>query len=194
MQQALVYAQAKPHLYHDILASVKSIIFFGTPHQGADVAIWAGYLSHISSAIGIKRANVTKELQTWSKPLVELTTMFSEQLPDLLITTFFETRPTYGVIVVNEGSARIGQRNEVMRPMNENHLSICKFATEQQPSYRSVLARFEATWDEIKKQKDTEAAMKSMQNNARELEERSKESDEVSGQSLEERMKKLANQ
>ena len=172
---------------------MKSIFFFGTPHQGADVAIWAGYLSHISSAVGIRRANVTKELQTWSKPLVELTTLFSEQIPDLFITTFFETQPVYGVIVVNEGSARIGQRNEVMRPMNENHLSICKFATEEHPSYRSVLARFEATWDEIKRQTDAENAMKSIQRNAGSLQQRSGGPDGVSSQSLEERIKKLAN-
>lgn len=157
-----MYAQAKPHLYHDILASAKSFFFFSTPYQGADVAIWAGYLSHISSAVGIKRANVTKELQTWSKTLVELTTLFSEQIPDLFITTFFETQPAYRVIVVNEGSARIGQRNEVVRPMNENHFSICKFATKDHPSYQSVLARFKATWDQIKRQTDTENAIKSI--------------------------------
>jgi hypothetical protein len=185
----MVYAQAKTHLYHDISASVKSIIFFGTPHQGANIAIWTKYLSQISRAIGIKRANVTKELQTWSKPLVELTTLFSEQIPDLLITTFFETQPTYGVIVVDEGSARLGQRNEVSRPMNANHLSICKFANEDDPSYRSVLARLEATSDVIKTRASEEAALRSMPKSVGVLQ----QSAGTSSQSLEERLKKLGN-
>jgi len=86
-------------LYGDIYDSVRSIFFFGTPHQGAEAAIWATYLGHISKAVGIRRANVTKELQTWSVPLTELTVLFSEQIPDLLITSFFETQPVYGVVV-----------------------------------------------------------------------------------------------
>jgi len=105
----LVYAKARQFLYQDIFESVKSIIFFGTPHEGANVAIWATYLGHISKAVGIRHANVTKELQTWSNTLTELTTLFSEQIPDLLITTFFETQPAYGVIV-----------RETKQPTNES--------------------------------------------------------------------------
>jgi hypothetical protein len=99
LSQAIVYAQSRPSIFGDIYSSVKAILFFGTPHQGANAAVWATYLGHISKAVGIRRANVTKELQTWSNELVELTTLFSEQIPDLSITTFFEMQPTYGVIV-----------------------------------------------------------------------------------------------
>jgi hypothetical protein len=86
-------------LYGDIYSSVKSILFFGTPHQGANAAIWATYLGHISKAVGIRRTNVTKELKTWSNTLVELTRLFSEQAPDLFITSFFEMQPVSGIIV-----------------------------------------------------------------------------------------------
>jgi hypothetical protein len=94
-----VYAQSRLTLYGDIYSSTKSIYFFGTPHQGADAGTWLTYLGNISKAVGIRRANVTSELQRWSKPLVELSTLFSEQIPDLLIITFFEEKTTYGVIV-----------------------------------------------------------------------------------------------
>ena len=87
------------HLYGELFNSVKSIAFFGTPHQGADAATWSTYLSHVSKAVGIRSTTVTKELQRWSSKLTELTVLFSEQVPELLITTFYETRPTYGVIV-----------------------------------------------------------------------------------------------
>jgi len=145
----MVYAQSRPSIFGDIYSSVKAILFFGTPHQGANAAVWATYLGHISKAVGIRRANVTKELQTWSNELVELTTLFSEQIPDLSITTFFEMQPTYGVIVVPEGSARLGQRNEIPRGLYESHITICKYPTPESDSYRAVLPRFEAVWEEI---------------------------------------------
>jgi hypothetical protein len=46
--------------------------------------------------------------------------------------------------VVNEGSARLGQRNERIVGLAANHFQICKFATETESNYRRVLSRLEA--------------------------------------------------
>jgi hypothetical protein len=96
LSQAIVYAQSRPSIFGDIYSSVKAILFFGTPHQGANAAVWATYLGHISKAVGIRRANVTKELQTWSNELVELTTLFSEQIPDLSINLLRDAANVWG--------------------------------------------------------------------------------------------------
>ena len=149
-------------MYGDILRSTQSIVFFGTPHQGSDVAVWAGYLEAIGKPIGARDTVVSKELQRWSKPLVEQTTLFSEIAPNFAITTFYESLPFYGVIVriliilqsqwlffltwrqvVPEGSARMGQKNERIVELDANHHSICKFL-KSDPNYSRVLARFEA--------------------------------------------------
>jgi hypothetical protein len=74
-------------------------VFFGTPHQGADSAVWATYLGKIGRSIGLRSTQVTEELQRWSDPLVELTTTFSEIAPNYQITTFFEQQLTHGVMV-----------------------------------------------------------------------------------------------
>jgi hypothetical protein len=86
-------------MFHDILDSTKSILFFGTPHQGADSATWSVYLSKISGVVGVQNTEVTAELMRWSNPLVELTKVFSENQEKISITTFYESRPMHGIIV-----------------------------------------------------------------------------------------------
>lgn len=101
-------------------------------------------LSKLTTALRIRSSNVLTELQTWSIPLVDLTTKFSQLAPDFAITTFFETADTYGVRVVPEGSARMGQRNERTVGLIGNHLQICRFKDETDPNYKRVLQRFKA--------------------------------------------------
>lgn len=65
-------------MFYNILDSTKSILFFGTPYQGADAATQAVYLLKISGVVGVQNTKVTAELICWSNPLVELTKVFSE--------------------------------------------------------------------------------------------------------------------
>ena len=97
--QALDYSNRRGSLFESIRDCTKAIIFFGTPHQGADVADWANYLGKFGRAIGLRSAQVTEELQRWSNPLVELTTTFSGIAHKFEITTFFEKRATHGILV-----------------------------------------------------------------------------------------------
>lgn len=99
LHQALEYARSRETLYGSIPKCTKAIIFFGTPHQGTDSAVWATYLGKLGKSIGLRSTQVTEELQRWSDPLVELTTTFSQIAPDFQITTFFEKRLTHGVMV-----------------------------------------------------------------------------------------------
>jgi hypothetical protein len=85
--------------YGDILNSTKSIVFFGTPHQGADAAVWATYLGNLAQGLGIRGTAVTEELKRWSYPLVELRVNFGQLAPRLIIRTFFETRKKYNVLL-----------------------------------------------------------------------------------------------
>jgi hypothetical protein len=86
-------------LYGDILSSTKAILFFGTPHQGADSAVWAAYLGNLARGLGFRTAEVTQELQRWSNPLVELTTSFSGLAQKFFISTFFQLWDTCGIKV-----------------------------------------------------------------------------------------------
>jgi hypothetical protein len=94
-----VYAHERSNIYGDILNSVHSIIFFGTPHQGSGAATLGTFLTRLSRGLGIHSANVLAELETWSNPLVELTTSFAQLAPKYEITTFFEEQDTHGLRV-----------------------------------------------------------------------------------------------
>ncbi|CAN9335257.1 unnamed protein product [Alternaria alternata] len=97
VKRALVNAQLNSTNYKDISESTKSIIFFGTPHQGTNVTEWPQMLESISKVAGIKRSKVLKELELWSDFLVELSQTFLEQSNKLLITSFYERQPYNGM-------------------------------------------------------------------------------------------------
>jgi hypothetical protein len=167
--QALVIAQARQTLYGDIHESTRSITFLGTPHQGSTAAVWATYLGHISQAVGIRNSTATKELTTWSDSLLDLQREFCEQLPRLLINSFFETIPYKGILVrrlglpflkyrpltivspqvVHEGSAYLGYYTEIVYRLEEDYRSICKFASATGAAYRRVVEQMEARMEEL---------------------------------------------
>lgn len=45
--QALVLAHERLDLYGHLLNSVRSVIFFGVPHRGSDVAFWAAFAASL---------------------------------------------------------------------------------------------------------------------------------------------------
>ncbi|KAI9782759.1 MAG: hypothetical protein M1816_001711 [Peltula sp. TS41687] len=157
IKTALTHAHSRTTLFGNILDSTKAILFFGTPHQGADVAAWTGFLDKLTTILGIKSTEVTKELKTWSTPLLELSTEFSELAPRFNLTTFFEQRSYHGVTVVHEGSARMGQQSERVIGLDADHRDICKFESTGDSNYKRVLKRLEAVATEIEEQTSIEA-------------------------------------
>ncbi|PVH84639.1 hypothetical protein DL98DRAFT_512067 [Cadophora sp. DSE1049] len=144
IKSALVGANNQQNLYGDILKSTQCLIFFGTPHQGADAAVWGTYLGNLAQGIGIRSTEVTQELMRWSNPLVELRVNFAQLAPRYLIRTFFETRKKYNVLVVPEMSARFGTDNDQAVGLDADHLDICKFGNGKTPNASRVLQTFAA--------------------------------------------------
>ncbi|KAK5081052.1 hypothetical protein LTR70_009229 [Exophiala xenobiotica] len=150
---ALLIAQARASLYHDLLTSVRHLMFFGTPHQGTDSG--AGFLNDLGAAL--LRANdgsVLRELKLWSPSLMEVNTLFIDIAEGFTITTFFEKEKTRGVQIVNEGSARLNKSKEQVIGLDGNHLQICKFPDKDDPMYVKVLRRLRA---EVSQVQDVEA-------------------------------------
>ncbi|KAL4949046.1 hypothetical protein BDW69DRAFT_175260 [Aspergillus filifer] len=147
VKSALRHANERRTLYGNIANSTKAILFFGTPHQGSDIA---AYLTGFQKAILLDKTEFVGDIARWSAPLEELTATFSEIAPNYDITTFFEQRAIEGVIVVPEGSARMGQANERIRGLNENHVSLCRFSGADS-NWRIVSGRLQAIADSINK-------------------------------------------
>jgi hypothetical protein len=85
-------------LYKDLLSSVYHLVFFGTPHQGANSV--AGFLNDLGAAVTSARdGSVLRELELWSPSLVEANAMFVDIAEGFTITTFFEKEKTHGIQV-----------------------------------------------------------------------------------------------
>lgn len=78
---------------------MNALVFFGTPHQGANIADWGTYLSKISRVVGIRSSTVLEELGLWSKPILDLNNLFCEQAADQNVSTFWEMEKYHGVQV-----------------------------------------------------------------------------------------------
>jgi hypothetical protein len=95
--QAMVLANERD-IYKGILSSVSGVIFFGTPHQGSDIANFADVLLTISSKFGGSH-HLVKALKRNSDKLFDNSKQFVDRGHALKIRTFYETEPYGGVIV-----------------------------------------------------------------------------------------------
>ena len=120
LQMAFEYQNNKK--WHELWLNTRGIVFLSTPHSGAGLATWAKFLPRVL------RASVTvKELQAQSPELLELNTWFQNNIPDWIrLDVYFETRKVRGVLVVDAASANPGIRGVFPRPLDSNHISICK--------------------------------------------------------------------
>ncbi|KAI1967136.1 hypothetical protein LOZ58_000633 [Ophidiomyces ophidiicola] len=152
IKTALIYAHSRPTQFKNILDSTKAVLFFSTPHQGSTRADWEVHLRNLGNIWHLESSPLN-ELKLWSHSLAEKTMAFSEIAPELDITTFFGT---LGKSVVDEGSARLGLRNERVVALHTTDEDICRFADEQDSNYIRVLRRLEAVVGDICRQTSLE--------------------------------------
>lgn len=144
IKSALRYAKLLPQ-FNSILSATRSIVFFGTPHQGADTAVWAALLGGIGKYVGVRTTQVVGELQRWSDPLAQLSREFSG-LPgeyNIQITSYYETQTLYNFLIVPEACACMAIPQERARALQADHEMICKLS-EADPNWPIVRLRYNA--------------------------------------------------
>jgi hypothetical protein len=87
----------------------------------------------------ISHKDYVKDLRKESLSNQQINDDFRYLAEDFLLYSFYETRlmPVLGVIV-NKDSACIGYRHEHTEPMDEDHRGICKFDSQDDPSYHRI--------------------------------------------------------
>ena len=113
--------------------ATKAIVFFSTPHQGAELADFINtYFKFF-----LKTTVAVNELEAHHPQLRELTQWYRNESANLGIRSkvFFETQKTSGITVVNPTSADIGIPNISPIPVDSNHFSICKPDTKDSLVY-----------------------------------------------------------
>ncbi|KAE8445546.1 hypothetical protein EG329_013310 [Mollisiaceae sp. DMI_Dod_QoI] len=143
-KKMLTIAHERQGLYNDIKVATKGVIFFGTPHCGSDVANTSRVIRDIFSfcTAGSFRADLLRNLERSSDELVEIAAQFVERAIRLQIVTVYEGRPlgsAVGPVVVNKASAVMNLPNERLIPIDADHRSICRFSSQEDSRFESIL-------------------------------------------------------
>jgi len=131
--------------------SVTDILFFATPHRGADnIKFLTGLATLINvptKGIGLSlsvRSDLLKALKKESKELKDISTNFRKLIPDLRIVSFIEQTVMLRLNerIVDENTGVMDDPHESIKPMDGcDHTSICRFADQGDENYKDVLYR-----------------------------------------------------
>ncbi|MCJ1311437.1 hypothetical protein MMC25_005108 [Agyrium rufum] len=137
-----------------VFVSTYGILFFGTPHLGADVAQWGSYLEMFLSAVVPKKAidtspELLNALKKDSEILVTIDDDFAKLMIWYSIFYFYEAKPTdfKGTLryVVSMESAAPTRQDVERAGIQADHSHMCKFTSASAPGFSkavSALQRF----------------------------------------------------
>ncbi|KAH6843219.1 hypothetical protein B0I37DRAFT_383999 [Chaetomium sp. MPI-CAGE-AT-0009] len=128
----------------DISTSTKGIVFFGTPHRGADAAKWGAVVDGIVSALLHRpKGELVKTLKTNSEGLLSISEDFSPLASRYAIASFYESNvhPLLGTVVVDKASALMALPHEETMMLGGDHSSMCKLGRDDRrwdPVWRAI--------------------------------------------------------
>ncbi|KAK0665493.1 hypothetical protein QBC41DRAFT_358852 [Cercophora samala] len=130
----------------DVADSTKGIVFFGTPHRGADKTKWLGLVSGIvQTATNLPKSKFINILETHSADLLEFAEDFKPYVNKYAIASFYEEQPhrLLGSLVVEKVSAVLWLPHEEAVMIGGDHSSMCKFGKNDR--------RFDLAWRAIRR-------------------------------------------
>ena len=148
VKRALIYSSELRgyHTEHlrSIYVSTYGILFLGTPHRGADMAVWGSQLQWIFSVVLPKKVvdsepQLLQALVTNSETLQNIDRHFYQILPRFHIYFFHEGKPTNlkGTLrfIVGEDSASPNVHDVERASIQQDHVHMCKFENENSPGF-----------------------------------------------------------
>ncbi|KAI0193668.1 Alpha/Beta hydrolase protein [Xylaria flabelliformis] len=145
-KQALAFAQDD---YPGMADCTKGIVFFGTPHRGADAAHWAVMAEKIGHAVfRTSKSKFLEILVRNSEDLYEITEDFRPIAANYAIVSFYEEYAynILGKVIVDKDSAIMGLPHEQKMMISGTHTSMCRFSKRDK--------QFDAVWKRIKRAAD----------------------------------------
>ena len=137
IKRAYILAQQKDD-FISTARRIQAIFFLATPHRGADLAQLLTKILNLSPG---QRPFVT-DLHRNSLATQSINDEFPQHSQDLQLFSFYETLPTsYGVgksLVVDKDLAILNYVNERTAYLNANHRDVCKYASQNDPNYKTV--------------------------------------------------------
>ena len=120
-----------------ILDQTKGIVYLSTPHSGSDIAV-ANWLKFCGGLLG--KSETVRELESNDSRLLELLEVHRnhELLSQIPVKVYYETKPTYGVIVVDRTSANPGIAKANPIPVERDHIFVAKPESREDRPYKGV--------------------------------------------------------
>jgi protein SERAC1 len=142
-QALLVCGEGESNL-KKLFQSTRGIIFMGTPHGGADLAVWGHRLAEYLRVVRHTNPEIVAVLQQKSEVLTAVQQQFQQALlkpdVDIGIYCFFEEKPVVSVgIIVSEQSAVLNQYPN--QSIGANHMDMTKFSGKNDVGYQRVVGR-----------------------------------------------------
>jgi len=135
VKEMLLHAAEGRTEFAHFATATKGVVFLGTPHTGAGLA-------KVINALGVvyRGTSAVGDLKRNSAHLRQLNDRYRNWVDVVGIRNlvFFETLPTKGVHVVDEGSANPGLARVKPIPVDANHIDICKPADRTSVVYGQV--------------------------------------------------------
>ncbi|KAI0186035.1 Alpha/Beta hydrolase protein [Xylaria flabelliformis] len=133
-----------------VTQNIRGMIFLGTPFRGSTSARPAEIVRKVLQVFGVSTQEQTlRLLLADSERLDELTRAFaqvlnkrrtsSESADKIEAFFFYETLKTKGRLIVESDSAQLPGCGDAA-PIRANHLDICKFKTDKDEGYGSIVA------------------------------------------------------
>ncbi|KAI1258636.1 WD40 repeat-like protein [Xylariaceae sp. FL1019] len=141
-------------IYKNIASRVHTMFFLGTPHRGSDSAAYLQVYLSLPFPTGVK--SYVKELMPDSQTVHDINYDFRFSCGNLRLNSFFESQPTAGIMIVEKQSAVIGLPNEEEQYLPADHRHLCKFVSDQDPSYLIITRKLLATIEDILKNHESE--------------------------------------
>nr|OQO32269.1 hypothetical protein B0A51_00517 [Rachicladosporium sp. CCFEE 5018] len=132
-------------------SSLVGVMFMGTPHHGARVAIWGDRLLRIVNALASFNARILHELRSDEEGLSLLQVEFERFLQgkgaEVHVFCFYE-EDTYfrGQKIVDDASAILASRPHDRMAIHANHVDMTKFTNADDPGYIDVCGEL---WNEF---------------------------------------------
>ncbi|KAI0552967.1 hypothetical protein F4679DRAFT_581058 [Xylaria curta] len=156
-QNAMCIARERTDRHiQSILRSVRGVVFLGTPHHGAGLAVWAERLSVYigimkqtnSKILGVLRENseVLARIQDGFYTMIQARSI--ERLEPVKISCFYEELPlaVLGFVVPQHSAIIPGY---IPIGIHSNHLDMCRFETADDPGFKSIYGELRRWINEI---------------------------------------------